>query len=103
MPSAVASCGLEILTGSPSKKNSPSSAELHAGDRLDERRLAGAVVADERDHLTGVDFEVDAGEGLVRAERLAHALQREERRRGFVAFIALVAAVTAARLRRLPP
>ena len=65
-------------TASPRMKNSPSSAQLHAGDGLDERRLAGAVVADEGDHLTGVDFEVDAGEGLQSTEPLAHALEREK-------------------------
>ena len=48
-PSAVASCGLR--DASPARrrtKNSPSSAELDAGDGLDQGRLAGAVVADER-------------------------------------------------------
>ena len=29
------------------------------GDRLDERRLAGAVGADDRDELAGADVEVD--------------------------------------------
>ena len=44
---------------------------MRAGDALDERRLAGAVVADERHHLAGLDLEVDVGQRLDRAERLA--------------------------------
>ena len=37
---------------------------------LDERRLAGAVVADQRRHRAGVDDEVGALQGVDRAERL---------------------------------
>ena len=54
-------------------------AGLDPGDRLDQRRLAGAVVADERDDLTGVDLEVDVGERLHGAEALRHSLGLEER------------------------
>src|SRR4029453_17223566 len=43
---------------------------VDADERLDERRLAGAVVADERDDLLGIDREVRAVEGLTAAERL---------------------------------
>ena len=49
-----------------------------AGDALDERRLAGAVVADERHHLAGADLEVDVVERLHRAERLGDVLQLEK-------------------------
>ena len=52
---------------------------VDAGDRLDHRRLAGAVVADEADHLAGVDGEVDPVQCLDRAESLADSLQLEER------------------------
>jgi hypothetical protein len=53
---------------------------VDAGDRLDERRLAGPVVAYEGDHLTGSHLEVDVLERLYRAEALADLLQREYRR-----------------------
>ena len=59
--------------------NSPSSAGPMPDDGLDERRLAGAVVADEGDDLAGVDVEVDAVERLHRAEALADAAQLEQR------------------------
>ena len=52
---------------------------MDAGDALDERRLAGAVVADEGDDLTGVDVEVDVGQHLHGAEALVIALQLEQR------------------------
>jgi hypothetical protein len=48
---------------------------VRPGDRLDERGLAGAVVADERNDLRGVDLEVDVGERLDRAEALRDLLQ----------------------------
>ena len=46
---------------------------MDAGEDLDEGGLAGAVVADEGDHLAGVDPEVDVGERLDGAEALADA------------------------------
>jgi len=52
----------------------------NACDRLDERRLAGAVVADERYDLSGVHREIDAAEGDDAAEPLPHASQPEKRR-----------------------
>ena len=41
-----------------------------AGENLDQRRLAGAVVADEADHLAAVDVHVDAAHGKDVAVRL---------------------------------
>ena len=52
---------------------------MDAGDHLDQRRLAGAVVADEGDDLAGTNLEVDVLQRLDRAEALADALQREQR------------------------
>ena len=52
---------------------------VDAGDALDQRRLAGAVVADERHHLAGAHLEVDVGERLDRAEVLRHSAKLEER------------------------
>jgi hypothetical protein len=49
-----------------------------AGDDLDECRLARAVVAGERYDLAGADVEVDAGEGVDRAEALLDPPQREQ-------------------------
>ena len=43
---------------------------VDAGDALDQRRLAGAVVADERHHLTGPHLELDVRKRLDRAEAL---------------------------------
>src|SRR4029077_10037755 len=49
------------------------------GDALDQRRLAGAVVADERHHLAGADLEVDVAQRLDGAEGLGDAAKLEER------------------------
>ena len=49
-----------------------------AGDGLDQRRLAGAVVADEGDDLAGVDVEVDVLERLHRPEALGDPAQLQE-------------------------
>ena len=51
---------------------------VDAGDRLHQRRLAGAVVADEAHDLAGADGEVDPVQSLDRAESLADSLQLEE-------------------------
>ena len=48
---------------------------MDAGDRLDHRRLARAVVADECHDLAGVDVEVDAVERRHRAEALEDTFQ----------------------------
>ena len=50
-------------------------------DGLDQRRLARAVVADERDDLACVQLEVDVRERLHRAEALGDAAQLEQGRR----------------------
>ena len=52
---------------------------MDPGDTLDQRRLAGAVVADERHHLAGADLEVDVSQSLNRAERLRDAPKLERR------------------------
>ena len=51
---------------------------MRAGDALDERRLARAVVADERHHLAAADLEVDVGERLHRPEGLRDVPELEE-------------------------
>ena len=52
---------------------------VDAGDALDQRRLAGAVVADEGHDLAGRDVEVDLVEGLDGAEALRDSAQLEDR------------------------
>ena len=51
---------------------------VHAGDDLDERRLAGAVLAEERVHLAGEDVEVDVLEDADAGEGLRDAGERDE-------------------------
>ena len=51
---------------------------MDAGDALDERRLAGAVVADERHDLAGAHLEVDVRQGLHGPERLREVADLEE-------------------------
>ena len=52
---------------------------LDARQHLDERRLAGAVVADQRRHRAGLDDEVRALQGVDGAERLDEAATFEHR------------------------
>src|SRR5262245_4110611 len=51
---------------------------VDAGDALDERGLAGAVVADERHHLARPDLEVDVRQRLHRAEGLRDTAEFEQ-------------------------
>ncbi len=48
-----------------------------AGEDADERRLAGAVLAEQHEHLAGAGVEVDAVEDLDAAERLADLAQAQ--------------------------
>ncbi len=49
------------------------------GQDLDQGRLAGAVVAEQRHHLARMDLEADPVEGGDRAEALADAIRPEQR------------------------
>ena len=49
------------------------------GDDLDERRLAGAVVAHQPNHFAGENLQVDAVQRANRAELLADTRQLQER------------------------
>src|SRR6185437_7092913 len=51
-----------------------------AGELGDQRRLAGAVGADQRVHLAGTHLQVDAGAGDHTAEALGQPLHVEQRR-----------------------
>ena len=50
------------------------------GDRLDRHRLAGAVVARQRRHLSRRDVEIDPGQRLHGAEPLGDPAERQQRR-----------------------
>ena len=50
---------------------------MHAGEDLDQRRFAGAVVADQRHDLAGMHVEIDVGQRRNRAEILGDAAQAE--------------------------
>ena len=52
----------------------------HAGHDLDQRRLAGAVVADQADDLVAADGEIDVAQRLDGAEILLDALEADNRR-----------------------
>src|SRR5207244_7933036 len=51
-----------------------------AGDHVEERRLAGAVGADDPENLAGRHLEAHLGYGGEAAEALRHALEGEDRR-----------------------
>ena len=51
-----------------------------AGDDLDQRRLAGAVLAEQRVHLAGLHVEVDVLQHADAAEGLRHAFEPHQRR-----------------------
>src|SRR5262249_52623456 len=55
---------------------------LGAGDHLDQARLAGAVVAADRQHLAAKHVEVDLAHRRDRAIALADPAQRQDRRGG---------------------
>ena len=52
---------------------------VDAGDALDQRRLAGAVVAEEAHHLAGVDVEAERADGGEAAEALGDVADGEDR------------------------
>jgi hypothetical protein len=52
---------------------------VDAGNALDQRRLAGAVVAHQRHHLTGVHVEVHLVQGQHRTEVLRDPAQLQNR------------------------
>ena len=75
MPSAAASRGLWIRHRPAVEQVLAGVDGVGAADALDERGLAGAVVADQRGDLAGVGVEVDAPQDLDRAEALVDPAQ----------------------------
>ena len=61
--------------GRPSKQDAAGGDRLHAGDRAQQRGLAGAVGADQRDDLAGRDLERDAVQRLDAAVAAARGSQ----------------------------
>jgi hypothetical protein len=53
--------------------------QVDAGDPLDQGRLAGTVVPDQRGDLTGIGVEVDVLQDVHGAEALVHGAQRQDR------------------------
>src|SRR6202035_687333 len=64
---------------------------VHAGDAVEQGRLAGAVRADQREDLALRHIEADLIYGRQAAEALDHALKREDRLHGIGAHEATTA------------
>ena len=79
MPWARAAATEWKRTRSPPTSRSPAVLRVEAAQDLDERALAGSVVADEPEHLALAQDEVDAAEDDERAEALRHAAHLERR------------------------
>ena len=75
MPRANASSGLAIFTAAAFEVELAAIGLMSAGDRLDEGRLAGAVVADQSLDLAGIDIEVDLTKRTQGPEELANPAQ----------------------------
>ena len=52
---------------------------MDAGEDLDERGFAGAILAEQRDDLAGADVDARVAEGVRAAELLRHAAHGQER------------------------
>ena len=79
MPSALASRGLLIVDFLAVDEDLAGVALVGAGQDLDQRRLAGAVVAEQAHHLAGIEIDAGMVDGLDAAEGdrdVAHLDQR---------------------------
>ena len=70
MPSSSAASGVGMSTVSPCHAIVPLVGSVHAGERLDERRLARAVLAEHAVDLAGPNVQVDAAQRLHAGEAL---------------------------------
>ena len=77
---AAASRGPWIEIGGPFEQELSRVDRVDAADALDERRLAGAVVADQRHDFAGIHVEVDVVQDLDCAKALVDTPQREDGR-----------------------
>ena len=80
MPAAQASRGLLQASGLPETRISPSSGVIDAGEDLDQRRLAGAVLADQRRHFARPQRETDIVQRAHAGKALGDARHRQDRR-----------------------
>ena len=80
MPRRMAACGSARRTGSPCQVIVPGVGLVRSGEDLDQRRLAGAVLAEQAVHLTGADVEVDAVQRPDAGEGLDDAVHLQQRR-----------------------
>ena len=78
MPPSTASRGVTAASSRLADADGAAVGGVHAGDDLDQRRLAGAVLAEERVHLAGEDVEVDVLEHADAGEGLRDAGERDE-------------------------
>ena len=91
MPASKAACALGKLTGCAVERDLAGVRLVDAGQDLDQRRLAGAVLADQRGDLAGIEREADivqrahAGEALRDAGKREARLARPARRRAAMA------------------
>ena len=70
------------VDGRPLEEDLAAVGGVRAGHALDERRLAGTVVADECHHLAAPHLEVDVGQRLHRPEGLRNVPELEDWRAG---------------------
>ena len=71
--------GRANVTGSPPQPDLARVRLVHAGEHLDQGRLAGAVLADQGVHLAGVGGEVHAGQGMHAGEALVDVPDGQDR------------------------
>ena len=77
MPAAMASPGRWNGRAAPSMRISPSSGRVEAVEDVHQGRLAGAVLAEQREDLAGLHVEIDAVVGDDTGEALGDAPQLE--------------------------
>ena len=76
MPRRWASCGLAKRTVLAVQADGAGVGLVEAGDDLDQRRLAGAVLAEQRMHLAGADVEADPVQRAHAGKRLGDLVER---------------------------
>ena len=81
MPAASASAGPADRHGPAVDPDLARIGAVEAEQDVHQRGLAGAVLAEQADHLAGMDREVDRAVGVHRAEALVDAAKLEQRRR----------------------
>ena len=95
MPAAIASSGEAKATARPLDRDRAGVGGIKTVEHAHQRALAGAVLAEQRQHLAGADVEVDVIVGDDAAEPLDDAAHGNERRRtvarpGHLALLRLV-------------